>query len=70
MGNMIYDRISSICKAGIHTGVIKEEGGLVEMALSGEVERLYALENNGIFSFEVENAKHTFVVGKPNSIHL
>jgi len=41
MGNMIYDRLSSVCKAAIHCGAMLDEGGLVEIALTGKVEKLF-----------------------------
>jgi len=67
---VIYDRLSSICKAAIHTGTIKDEGGVVEIALTGFLPKVSGFQNYNINSFEAKNVKKTFVVGKPNSIAL
>ncbi len=40
-GTMIYHKDSSICRAAIHCGALKDAGGLVQIAFSMTVEKLY-----------------------------
>lgn len=60
---------SSICKAAIHSGVISDAGGLVELVILGKMNKLYGYENHGIESSLYEKyVRRTFAVSKPNSI--
>jgi len=49
-GTMIYHRDSSICRAAIHTGCIKDGGGLVQIAFSMPVHKLYSTMSYSIQS--------------------
>jgi hypothetical protein len=70
MGNMIYDRLSSICKAAIHSGAMTDDGGLIEVAMTGFIEKVYSFDNFDIVSFEAVDVKTSMVIGKSNSIHV
>lgn len=68
---MIYHKDSSICRAAIHCGAIKDAGGLVQLAFSMTVEKLYSTDSYGVSSMLVERpTPRTFVVGRPNSLLL
>jgi len=70
LGNMIYDRLSSVCKAAIHCGAMLDEGGLIEVAMTGFIEKVYSFDNFDIVSFDATDVKKSMVIGKPNSIAL
>jgi len=70
-GTMIYHKDSSICRAAIHCGALKDAGGLVQIAFSMTVEKLYSSLSFEVQSMYVERpTPRTFVVGKPNSLLL
>jgi len=47
-GTMIYHKDSSICRSAIHCGAVKDAGGLVQLAFSMTVEKLYSSDSYGV----------------------
>lgn len=49
-GNDIYSEDSSICKAGVHAGVIGNKGGDMKIQIRGKERRFNGIAKNGILS--------------------
>ena len=69
-GTSIYASESSICRAGIHTGVIQDIGGLVEVVKKPGLNNYQATSNRGITSTPFGNWPFSFVVTKPNALAI
>lgn len=62
--------MSSICKAGIHAGVIQDSGGVIEMVVKEGIDKYEATINRDITSVKYDKWKRSFVISKPISAHL
>lgn len=51
-GSDIYSDNSSVCRAGIHSGVISNEGGFIEVNMVSGVEKYFGSERNGVKSLD------------------
>jgi hypothetical protein len=47
-----------------------DDGGLIEVAMTGFLEKVYSFDNFDIVSFEAVDVKKSMVIGKSNSIHV
>jgi len=69
-GTGIYTDDSSICRAGLHSGTIKNDGGKALVIRKPPLEYYVASEKTGIFSLEMKNsASSSFCVTVPSSTH-
>jgi hypothetical protein len=55
-GTGIYTDDSSICRAGLHSGTIKNDGGKALVIRKPPLEYYVASEKTGIFSLEMKNS--------------
>ena len=69
-GSGIYTSDSSICRAAIHSGVLQNMGGLIQMVKMPGLNRYESSTNRYITSTVYGGWPKSFVVSKPNSIAI
>lgn len=69
-GTGIYTSDSAICRAAIHTGVIHDEGGLVEIIRQPGLSEYFATKHNSIDSTPYKAWASSFTVTRPNSLAI
>ncbi|KAM6225474.1 cysteine-rich secretory protein LCCL domain-containing 2 isoform 1-T1 [Rhynchocyon petersi] len=63
-GTVFYESSSSVCRAAIHSGVIGDEGGLVDITRNGRVPFFEKSKRNGVESLSKYKPSGSFLVSK------
>ena len=60
---------SSVCRAAIHSGVLTNEGGLLEFIKGPKTKMYEASEDRGVVSNKYDEYQHSFTVTKVIGLH-
>ncbi len=61
---------SSVCRAAIHTGVLTNEGGLIELVKGPKTKMYEGSENRGVVSNKYDEYALSFTVTKAINLHI